>query len=83
MLQWRDKARDKGEQLPDLRAIYALCIDRQAILIVNDHADLALVLDNASAPRTYPRSAPLPTMRPLTPRSGSADNGALRSPSAE
>ena len=36
MLQWRDKARDKGEQLPDLRAIYRLCIDHDAILIVND-----------------------------------------------
>jgi thiamine-phosphate pyrophosphorylase len=51
MLQWRDKARDKGEQLPDLRAIYRLCIDHDAILIVNDHADLALVLEDAAAPR--------------------------------
>jgi thiamine-phosphate pyrophosphorylase len=51
MLQWRDKARDKGEQLADLRAIYRLCFDRDAILIVNDHADLALVLDDASSRR--------------------------------
>jgi thiamine-phosphate diphosphorylase len=51
MLQWRDKARDKGEQLPDLRAVYRLCVEHGSILIVNDHADLALVLDDAAAPR--------------------------------
>jgi thiamine-phosphate diphosphorylase len=44
MLQWRDKRRDKGQQLPDLRAIHALCLEHAALLIVNDHADLALVL---------------------------------------
>ncbi len=46
MLQWRDKQRDKGEQLPDARAIYALCREFEAAFIVNDHADLALVLDD-------------------------------------
>lgn len=51
MLQWRDKLRDKGEQLPDLRSVYRLCIEHGATLIVNDHADLALVLNDASAPR--------------------------------
>ena len=44
MLQWRDKLRDKGEQLADARALYSLCLEHDAILIVNDHADLALVL---------------------------------------
>ena len=43
MIQWRDKARDKGEQLPQLRAIRDLCRRHGALLIVNDHADLALV----------------------------------------
>jgi thiamine-phosphate pyrophosphorylase len=51
MLQWRDKLRDKGEQLPDLRAIYELCIEADAVLIVNDHADLALALDGAQGTR--------------------------------
>src|SRR5262245_50326488 len=45
MLQWRDKLRDKGEQLPDARALYDLCRDHDAVFIVNDHADLALALD--------------------------------------
>jgi len=41
MLQWRDKRRDKGEQLPDVRAVRELCARHGALLIVNDHADLA------------------------------------------
>jgi thiamine-phosphate pyrophosphorylase len=48
MLQWRDKTRDKGEQLADAGAILRLCIQRQARLIINDHADLALALFWAS-----------------------------------
>ncbi len=50
MLQWRDKQRDKGEQLSELRAIYSLCIEHDAVLIVNDHADLALVVAGDDAP---------------------------------
>lgn len=42
VLQWRDKRRDKGDQLDDVRAIGAICRDRAAAFIVNDHADLAL-----------------------------------------
>lgn len=42
LIQWRDKARDKGEQLPQLRAVRDLCLQHGALLIVNDHADLAL-----------------------------------------
>lgn len=42
MLQWRDKRRDKGQQLPDIRAVRELCARHGALLIVNDHADLAV-----------------------------------------
>jgi len=42
LIQWRDKSRDKGEQLPQLRAVLDLCRRHGALLIVNDHADLAL-----------------------------------------
>ena len=44
VVQWRDKRRDKGEQLADARAIRALCAERDACFIVNDHLDLALVV---------------------------------------
>ena len=43
VVQWRDKTRDKGDQLPDARAIAAMCGQANALFIVNDHADLALV----------------------------------------
>ena len=52
MLQWRDKLRDKGEQLADARALYQLCVEHDAAFIVNDHADLALVLGTDGQPRS-------------------------------
>jgi thiamine-phosphate pyrophosphorylase len=50
MLQWRDKLRDKGEQLAEARALYQACIDHDAAFVVNDHADLALVLAGNARP---------------------------------
>jgi thiamine-phosphate pyrophosphorylase len=50
MLQWRDKLRDKGEQLPQARALYEVCQEFDAVFIANDHADLALVLAADGAP---------------------------------
>ena len=41
MLQLRDKLRDKGEILPLARDLQALCEANDALLIVNDHVDLA------------------------------------------
>jgi thiamine-phosphate pyrophosphorylase len=48
MLQWRDKLRDKGEQLAQARALYHLCVEHDAIFIANDHVDLAMVLDDGT-----------------------------------
>ena len=44
MLQLRDKLRDKGEQLPLGMALRDLCAANDALLIINDHADLAAAL---------------------------------------
>ncbi len=44
MLQLRDKLRDKGEQLPLGLALRDLCTANDALLIINDHADLAAAL---------------------------------------
>ena len=44
MLQLRDKLRDKGEQLPLGAALRDLCAAHDALLIINDHADLAAAL---------------------------------------
>jgi thiamine-phosphate pyrophosphorylase len=41
MLQLRDKLRDKGESLPLAMALQDLCQRNGALLIINDHADVA------------------------------------------
>ncbi len=43
VIQLRDKTRDKGEVLAAARAIKALCDDNDALFIVNDDADIALL----------------------------------------
>ena len=42
VLQLRDKVSDKGDVLPIARAIRDLCEEHDALLIINDHADLAV-----------------------------------------
>lgn len=44
-IQLRDKVNDKGYVLPVARRIRQLCEDFGALLIVNDHADLAIACD--------------------------------------
>ncbi len=41
MLQLRDKLRDKGESLPLAQALQDLCQRNSALLIINDHVDVA------------------------------------------
>ncbi|MBI4338304.1 MAG: thiamine phosphate synthase [Chloroflexi bacterium] len=42
VLQLRDKVNDKGDQLPVARKLAALCRQHNALLFINDHADLAV-----------------------------------------
>lgn len=44
-IQLRDKINDKGYVLPVARRIRQLCEDFGALLIINDHADLAIACD--------------------------------------
>src|SRR3990172_10637598 len=67
LLQWRDKRREKGEQLPQARAIRELCAERGALFIANDHVDLALVL-GADGVHLGQRDLPVEAVRPLVPR---------------
>lgn len=46
MLQLRDKLRDKGESLPLATALQDLCQRNGALLIINDHADVAAAVDS-------------------------------------
>ena len=44
ILQLRDKLRDKGEQMPLAIALRDLCAAHDALLVINDHADLAAAI---------------------------------------
>ena len=66
MVQWRDKRRDKGEQLPQAQAIRELCAQHDALFVVNDHVDLALVV-NADGVHLGQRDLPLAAARSLVP----------------
>lgn len=66
LLQWRDKRRDKGEQLPKARGIRELCRAHNALFIANDHVDLALVLE-ADGVHLGQQDLPVETVRPLVP----------------
>lgn len=66
MLQWRDKRRDKGDQLADARAIRKLCRDHGALLIVNDHVDFALAV-GADGVHLGQRDLPVAVARSLVP----------------
>ncbi|MCS7207522.1 MAG: thiamine phosphate synthase [Dehalococcoidia bacterium] len=45
VLQWRDKQTEKGTQLQTLAQVRTLCTRYNALLIVNDHADLAVAAE--------------------------------------
>lgn len=47
MLQLRDKLRDKGDSLPLAQGLQQLCEENGALLIVNDHADVAAAVGSA------------------------------------
>jgi thiamine-phosphate diphosphorylase len=64
VLQWRDKRRDKGDQLAEARAIAALCHAQGAVFIVNDHTDLALA-SGADGIHLGQHDLPIEAVRPL------------------
>jgi thiamine-phosphate diphosphorylase len=66
MLQWRDKRREKGDQLPDALAIRELCASHGALFIVNDHVDLALAV-GADGVHLGQHDLPVELVRPLVP----------------
>ena len=66
VIQWRDKGRDKGEQLPVVREVNRLCAEAGVVSIVNDHVDLALV-SGASGVHLGQKDLPLVEARKLMP----------------
>ncbi len=49
MLQLRDKLRDKGQSLPLAQELQRLCQTHDALLIINDHLDLAAAVGSGGA----------------------------------
>jgi thiamine-phosphate diphosphorylase len=64
VIQWRDKRRDKGDQLADASAIAAACHGFGALFIVNDHADLAIAC-GAGGVHLGQHDLPIETVRPI------------------
>lgn len=76
VIQWRDKRRDKGDQLDDARRIRDLCREQGVPFIVNDHADLAWVL-GADGVHVGQRDLPAKLVRAMLPNAivGVSTNG--------
>jgi thiamine-phosphate diphosphorylase len=65
-IQWRDKVRDKGEQIPQAQAVRDLCREGRALFLVNDHVDLALAL-SADGAHLGQNDLPPSLVRPWLP----------------
>ena len=66
LIQWRDKTREKGLQLPDVEVVLAVCLDRGVPMLVNDHADLALAA-GADGVHVGQKDLPVAVVRRLFP----------------
>ncbi len=66
IVQWRDKRRDKGDQLDQAQALGELCTHHGALFIVNDHVDLALAV-RAGGLHLGQHDLPVEVVRPLVP----------------
>jgi thiamine-phosphate pyrophosphorylase len=66
VVQWRDKRRDKGDQLPAMRALRNLCDRYLALLIANDHVDLALAA-RADGVHVGQHDLPVASVRKMVP----------------
>ena len=66
IVQWRDKRRDKGDQLDQARALRELCAEHGALFIANDHVDLALAV-RADGVHLGQHDLPVEAVRPLVP----------------
>lgn len=66
LIQLRDKRREKGLQLPLAQALAELCHQHNALLIINDHLDLALAC-GAHGVHLGQKDMPVRVVRRLAP----------------
>ena len=67
LIQWRDKLREKGLQLPTLATISETCRARGVPLIVNDDVDVALAI-GADGVHVGQKDLPVAAVRRIVPR---------------
>ncbi len=67
LIQWRDKSREKGVQLPVAEALRRLCREVGAMFLVNDDVDLALAV-GADGVHVGQKDLPVAVVRRLVPR---------------
>jgi thiamine-phosphate pyrophosphorylase len=65
-IQWRDKTREKGLQLPDVQGIATVCRGARVPLIINDDVDLALAV-GAAGVHVGQKDLPVLVVRRLGP----------------
>ena len=85
VVQWRDKTREKGPQLDDVRALASICRGAGVPLIVNDDVDLALAAE-ADGVHVGQRDLPVAAVRRLVPGGwivGASTNNADEARAAE
>ena len=66
LIQWRDKRREKGLQLPELEAIARICREKAVPLIINDDVDVALAV-GADGVHVGQKDLPVTAVRRIVP----------------
>ncbi len=66
IIQWRDKLREKGLQLPDVEAIAEVCRKSRVPLIINNDVDIALAV-SADGVHVGQKDLPVAVVRRLGP----------------
>lgn len=66
LIQWRDKTREKGLQLPEVLEIARICRESDVPLIINDDVDLALV-SGADGIHLGQKDLPVAAVRRIVP----------------
>jgi thiamine-phosphate pyrophosphorylase len=85
IIQWRDKTREKGLQLPDVEAIADVCRKARVPLIINDDVDIALAV-GADGVHVGQKDLPVTVVRRLGPFGwivGASTNNAAEARKAE
>ena len=85
LLQWRDKTREKGLQIAEVRALADVCRGAGVPLIVNNHVDLALAAE-ADGVHVGQLDLPVSVVRRLVPDGwivGASTNNAGEARAAE